>query len=48
MSKYAKNLKLTFCLQLLNILKIDKQTDWTDKAGDHSSVNIDKHICPFE
>ena len=30
------------------MLKIDKQTACTDNAGDHSSVNIDKQMCPFE
>ena len=24
-----------------------RQTDWTDKAGDQSSVNIDKQIWPL-
>lgn len=39
--------EITFSLQLLNMDIIDRQTDWTDKAGDQSSVRIDKQICPL-
>ncbi len=39
--------KYTFFLQLLSILKIDKQTDCADKAGDHSSPSIDKQMWPL-
>ena len=34
----------TFSLQDDSIEIIDKQTACTDKAGDQSSVNIDKHM----
>lgn len=26
---------------------MDRQTDWTDKAGDQSSVKIDKQMWPL-
>lgn len=39
--------KLTFSLQLLNILNIDRHTDCVDNAGDHSSPRIDKQIWPL-
>ena len=37
----------TFDLQLLNMLNIDKQTDWADRAGDHSSLNMDRQMWPL-
>lgn len=40
----CKSQSITFFLQLLNILRIDKQTDCTDRAGDHSSPSIDKQM----
>lgn len=37
----------TFSLQLLSIDTIERQTACTDKAGDQSSVKIDRQMCPL-
>ncbi len=39
--------KLTFSLQLLSMDIIERQTDCTERAGDQSSVKMDKQICPL-
>ncbi len=36
--------KFTFSLQLESMLMMLKQTDCTDRAGDQSSVKIDKQM----
>lgn len=36
-----------FSWQLLNMLTILRQTDSTDRAGDQSSVRIDRQMCPL-
>jgi hypothetical protein len=39
--------EITFSLQLLSIDTIERQTACTDKAGDQSSVKIDRQMCPL-
>ena len=38
---------ITFSLQLLSMLIILRQTVSTVRAGDQSSVSIERHMCPF-
>jgi hypothetical protein len=38
---------ITFSLQLLSIETILRHTDWTESAGDQSSVRIDRQIWPL-